>query len=195
MSEENTKKPEINKKPVTIERAVSGDAEAIFEIKRQGWLNTYPNEDLGISVEYIRGRVEGEYGERIPRNIERWRNKINITDGTKAIFVARINGKVAGFVAPGFTDGQRRLGALYVLPEAQGKGIGGGLMRKALEWHGSDEDVYLVVASYNQNAIDFYKSFGFEETNRVVKDEGDVYGNTQIPEIEMVRKADLNAIE
>lgn len=63
-------------------------------------------------------------------------------------------------------------------------------MQKILDWHKGDEnDIYLRVASYNQNAIDFYKRFGFEQTDNLVVDEGNVYGNTQIPEIEMMRKA------
>jgi predicted GNAT family N-acyltransferase len=66
-------------------------------------------------------------------------------------------------------------------------------MQKILEWHnGNENDIYLRVASYNHNAIDFYERFGFEQTDDPVIDDGNVYGNTQIPEIEMMRKARSN---
>jgi GNAT superfamily N-acetyltransferase len=189
MSETTIMTKEHDNHSVTIEPAVPEDAEAVCDVLRQTWLDTYPNEEAGITRDDIRLRIEGVDGERIPKNIERWRKSIATTDGSRAVYVARIDGKVSGVVAPGFIDGQRRIGAIYMLPEAQGKGIGSQLMQKALEWHGDKEDIYLLVATYNQNAIDFYKRFGFEQTDNPVIDTGDVYGNTQIPEIEMIRKA------
>ena len=176
------------KNPITIERATTQDAEAVSELLRKTWLDTYPNVEAGITVEDIRLRTEGENGERIPKNIERWRESIEINDGTKAVFVAKLNRKVVGMTAPGIIDGQRRIGAMYVLPETQGKGIGGMLMQKALEWHGNTDSIYLLVASYNQKAIGFYKHFGFVQTDKDVVDKGNIYGNVLIPEIEMVRR-------
>lgn len=174
---------------VIIDRAVPADAEAVVELLRQTWFDTYPNTEAGITYEDIRRRVEGEKGEHIPQNIERWRSNIVTTDNSRAVYIARIGDEVVGMVAPSFVDGRRRVGALYVLPEVQGKGIGGKLMRKMLEWHGADNDIYLAVASYNQNAINFYQHFGFEQTNHVIRDEGDIYGNKEIPEIEMICRA------
>ena len=183
---------ELNNIPITIERALPEDAEAISELLRQTWLATYPNVEAGITEEDIRLRTDGENGERIPQNIENWRKRIETNNGSIAVFVARTDGKVVGMAAPDIIDGKRRIGAIYVLPETQSKGVGSQLMQKALEWHGDKEDIYLFVASYNQRAIDFYKSFGFEQTHRAVVDEGNVYGNTHIPEIEMIRKASLD---
>ncbi len=187
MNEIDTTQQESDNPSVVIEKANPNDAEDVFNVQRLTWLATYPNEQAGITEHYIRVRIEGENGDRIPQKVERWRNRIETTDGSCSVFVARLNDKVVGFVAPGFIDEKRRLGAIYVLPEAQGHGIGSRLLQQAIEWHGQDDDIYLHVASYNHNAINFYKRFGFIETGKDITDE-DTQGN-QIPEIEMVLKA------
>ncbi len=186
---ESIKSSELGNNSVSIVKATAKDAEAVSELLRQTWLATYPNADAGITKEEIILRTDGENGERIPQNIENWRKRIETDDGSVAVFVARIDGNVVGMTAPCIIEGKRRIGAMYVHPEIQGKGIGSQLMDKALEWHGDQEDIYLLVASYNQKAIDFYRRYGFEQTDAAVIDEGDVYGNTHIPEIEMIRKA------
>ena len=174
--------------PVVIEQAVPEDAQEICSVLGKTWFDTYPNAEAGITREDIRLRIEGERGERIQPSIDRWRNTIETSDGSHAVYVARMNDKIVGMAAPSFIGGMRRVGALYVLPEVQGKGVGSALMQKVLEWHGTGEAIYLAVARYNQKAIDFYKRFGFKQT-RSIEDEGDVYGGKQIPEIEMVRQA------
>lgn len=187
MDEIQKKIPDSDSIPIVIEWAKPEDAEAICDVLRETWLDTYPNAEADITREDIRLRVEGKYGERRQKNVERWRNNIKTTDGSQAVFVARTNNRIIGMAAPSLIDGRHEVGALYVLPDVQGQGVGSALMRTIFEWHGTDEDIYLAVASYNQKAIDFYERFGFKKT-RSIEDEGDVYGGRQIPEIEMVRR-------
>ena len=176
-------------KAVTIEKAKSDDAEAVAELLRQTWLATYPNAEADISEEDIRLRTEGEHGERIQQNIDKWRKSIEAADGKSTTYVARKDGKIIGLTFPVITpEGQHRIGALYVLPEAQGQGVGGELTQANLDWHGNTEPIYLAVAAYNKKAINFYKKFGFIETGKKVEDlSARKRGLKEIPEIEMMR--------
>jgi hypothetical protein len=70
---ENPMTQEFTKPPVEVELARPEDAEAISELLRTTWMATYPNAEAGITEEDIRLRTEGEHGERIPKNIQRWR--------------------------------------------------------------------------------------------------------------------------
>jgi ribosomal protein S18 acetylase RimI-like enzyme len=179
------------KSSVVVEKAQPQDAESIAEVQTLTWLATYPNTELGITEADIRKRLEGENGERTTRRIENWRKKAEATDGKSALYVARLNGKIVGFTLPAITpEGQHQIGALYVLPEVQGKGVGSQLIKESLAWHGDNRPIYLTVAAYNQNAINFYEKFGFQETGKQVEDlPARKSGNKELPEIEMMRPA------
>jgi len=173
-------------KRIVVEVAAPADAVAIRSVQAETWLATYPNARRGITYEGVRQRIEGLNGEKIGPKIESLRQRIRTMDETHAIFVARLDGRVVGFTSPAILGGQRRLGALYVLPEAQGMGLGAQLIRRALRWHGA-HDVYLRVAEYNHRAIEFYERFGFEPTGRRFADEEGRELGASIPELEMVR--------
>lgn len=179
---------------VAIERAVPDDAETICDIRDRAWIDAYPNPELGITAKNIEINAKGLHGEFVPRRIAYLSEKLaeaNRPDGTT--FVAKVDGKVVGFVDPSIEDGVRRIGAIYVAPEAQGSGIGGKLLRQALDWHGLGEDIFLEVVAYNQNAINFYKHFGFEQTDTIVPEElGRPDFMKSLPQIEMVLKAKPN---
>jgi ribosomal protein S18 acetylase RimI-like enzyme len=113
----------------------------------------------------------------------------------RAIFVAKDEGRLAGFV---IADLQPALGRavehedekmpeidwLIVGPEWQGKGVAHRLMEQALAWiHrqvGEGVPVQLGVIHFNERAIAFYKKFGFENTRRIV-------GRHRIPRLLMIR--------
>lgn len=173
-----------------VELATPADAEGIFDVQRRTWLETYPNEGAGVTREDIRVRLEGVRGELIPHKVDWFKRGIETMGETRAIYVARESGRIIGYVAPSIIEDRRRIGAVYVLPEAQGAGAGGKLLQKAIEWHGRREDIFLRVASYNAGAIGFYRRYGFAETGTSVKDDAAIQaGHKPIPEIEMVLKA------
>lgn len=184
-------KQEAESSPVEIERAIPNDAEIICDIRDRAWVDAYPNTELGITAKDIEINAKGLHGEFLPRRIAYLKDKLTVADRPDgATFVAKIEGKLVGFVDPSIEDGKRRIGAIYVAPEAQGTGIGSRLMRQALDWHGQNDDIYLEVVAYNQNAVNFYKRFGFEQTDAVVPEEPNRPDFMKsLPQIEMVLKA------
>ena len=161
---------EFNKTGAEIEQAVPGDAETICDIRDRTRLEAYPDAELGITVDGIRLNAQDKNGEFVLHRVAYQRGKLAQDDCSGlTTFVAKARGKVVGYIDPRFDEqGRRRIGAIYVEPEAQGKGVGGKLMQKVLNLYGRDEDIILGVVSYNQNAIDFYKRFGLEQTDAVV---------------------------
>lgn len=190
MSETIMTEPEFDSQHVLIEPALPEDAEAICDIRDRARIKTYPNAELGITPEDVRINAQGLNGEFVPRRVAHLKNRLavaNRPDGST--YVAKVGGKVVGFVDPSIEDGKRRIGALYVDPDFQNMGIGSMLIKQALAWHGNN-DIYLEVVAYNQNAINFYKNFGFSMTDTVVQEEpGRPAYMKSIPAFEMVRKA------
>jgi ribosomal protein S18 acetylase RimI-like enzyme len=182
----------INIPSIEIERAVPDDAEIICDIRDRAWLESYPNTELGITAEQIMLNAKGRNEEFVPRRIAHLKEQLAKDNKTGlTTYVAKIEGKVVGYIDPCIDEhGRRRIGAIYVALEAQRKGVGGKLMSHALNVLGRDQDIYLDVVSYNQNAIDFYKYFGFEKTSAIVPDDEEAPDYmVQLPNIEMVLRA------
>ena len=174
-----------------IRVATPADAAGIRSVQAQTWLATYPSAELGITREGLRRHLEGEDGERIADRITRTRMRIEAHAAEPAggcDFVAVLAGELVGFTAP-FVEstGRRRVGALYVLPSVQGSGIGHRLLARNLAWHGDDQDVYLMVAAYNERAKRFYARHGFVFTGQLQDDELAIDG-VLMPELGMVRR-------
>lgn len=175
-----------------IARATPDDAEAICDIRDRAWIAAYPNAELGITADDIKLNAQGVDGEFVPRRIAYLKERFAKGNGTGlTIFVARVDGKVVGYIDPKIDEHNRHsISAIYVAPEAQRMGIGSKLMQQALDLFGRDQNIFLEVVSYNQNAINFYKRFGFEETNTIVPEEqGRPDYMKSLPQTEMVLKA------
>src|SRR5689334_21101850 len=125
---------QINKPLIKIEKAVPGDAEIICDIRDRAWFEAYPNAELGITSEQIELNAKGRAGEFVPRRIAYLKEQFaKNKNANLTTYVAKINGKVVGYVEPCIEEqGRRRIGAMYVTPEFQRKGVGGKLIRHAL---------------------------------------------------------------
>jgi ribosomal protein S18 acetylase RimI-like enzyme len=189
MNEADTLLPEHDGQSIVIELARPEDAEAIANIQKDTWLNTYPNETIGLTKEDILQKFDGEDGLGMSRRIEWFKRAIESIDDTHTLFVARLNENILGYIMSSPNNGQQRVGALYVLPETQGKGIGSKLLTEAINWYGREHDTYLHVASYNQNAIKFYERFGFERTGQEFEEPEEALNGKTIPETEMILRA------
>lgn len=174
---------------IVIKRAVPADAEAMMHLKRAAWMQTYVNEERGITKEDIEKKFP--IGS-LPEATKNWKIGLagEATQNERATFVAKVDDRVVGYTSPQRQDGQKRIGALYVSPDYQGKGIGSDLLLQAIAWHGRDGDIYLRVVSYNQNAIRFYERNGFQKTGTIFPEEFDkAQGIKLLSEIEMALPA------
>ena len=190
MDEATIPKQEFDNRSVTIERAIPEDAETICDIRDRAWLEAYPSSEHGITDDDVKLMAQGP-GSIFLENRIRYL-KAYLDDDDHTTFVAKVHGKIVGFVDPRIDEqSRRRIGALYVAPETQDTGVGGKLMRHVLELYGRDQDIFLDVVSYNQNAINFYEHFGFEKTDAIVPGEvGRPDYLKSLPQTEMVLRAE-----
>lgn len=181
---ENT--PENLKKEIHILPAAPEDVRGMQEVFYRTWLATYPNEEAGITVDDIEDRYKDAFtDEALSKRAERIANP---PEG-EALFFAKDGDRVVGLCRIVKSEQFNRLQAIYVLPEYQGRGIGRMLWEKASKVFDSNKDIVVDVATYNKNAIDFYKKLGFEETGKQWEDEKfKMKSGVKIPEMELIIK-------
>lgn len=100
-----------------------------------------------------------------------------LDQGRTSTYVGLVDGRIVGFVNvgrsldPGIEGG--KIYAIYVLPEAQGNGLGQGLMQAAVDRLRADghSEIGLWVATDNARSRQFYERFGLQPSGRVIMDE------------------------
>jgi GNAT superfamily N-acetyltransferase len=139
----------------SIRPATREDAEAIARVHVQAWREAY----RGILPPDVLDRLSVQERMRL------WDWALSHKGGG-AMFVAEDKGRVVGFICAG-RPREPRLGgteiqAIYVLATNQGKGLGRGLMRAAMQalCEAQDSTVYLWVANRNSKARRFYDKLG-----------------------------------
>jgi ribosomal protein S18 acetylase RimI-like enzyme len=167
---------------IQIIDATPEDASGIQIVQRETWLNSYPNSELGITKEDLEAKMNNNLEERTERRVKRIRE-----DQSTHIWVAKNKERVIGFIEVVKLEEMNKIGALYILPEYQRRELGKQLMKKALDWLGSEKKISLEVVTYNQKAIDFYKSFEFVENGETINEAAKLPSGKVLPEIRMIR--------
>lgn len=88
------------------------------------------------------------------------------------IFVAEMNGGIVGFAnyTPVDQRGKAELGAIYLLPDFQGKGIGTALLNEGMDKLFGLREIHLSVEKNNAKAIHFYEAKGFKTMSEFDED-------------------------
>ena len=179
---ETEKEPAIEIGPATVE-----DVPGLQAVWHKTWLATYPNEKAGITVEDIEDRYKDAYSEE---RMEKRREQIRNPEPGSTFLAAREGERIIGLCRVLASPDRNKLGAIYVLPGYQGKGIGRKLWKEAEKFLDLSKDTFVEVVEYNENAIGFYKKLGFVDSGRIFHDEKFVMkSGAVLPEMEMILKA------
>jgi len=141
------------------------DSEAIIRMHAQSWLDSYPNEEEGISKEHIAKIV---YEKMLsPTGMTRRQGYVQAyvdnPDAGTFYRLATVGPKVIGFVV-GTKDTQNQsLDALYVDKQVYGTGVAQALFDAFLAWADPALPISVDVVRYNERAIGFYKKQGFKK--------------------------------
>jgi ribosomal protein S18 acetylase RimI-like enzyme len=167
-----------------VSRATSEDVASIQDVLYRVWLTTYPNKALGITVadieEMYRDRNSDEALARI---------RERISSASEITLVAKENGKVVGVCRVIRREDKDVMEAIYVLPEYQRLGIGSAIWREIEKLLDSNRKIIVQVATYNTDAIEFYKRCGFRDTGKRWEEKKfRLRSGTAIPAMEMLAK-------
>mgnify|MGYP006315051155 CR=1 FL=1 len=157
---------------VTLRKAVVSDAEAMNQLYFNVWLDTYSNQEFGVSREDLSEWLKPSL---TPESLESSRSSIENKPENVLMLVAEDNDKVIGFcyASKGNGDEHNKLRAIYVDTAYQGKGVGKLLWSEANKFFNPDVKTDVQVVAYNDKAIGFYKSIGFVETGERITDDED----------------------
>lgn len=173
--------------PVVVSLASPEDALAIVNIQAEVWLQTYPDEDRGITKEDILAKNLAN-----PKRAERWQKTIESTDKGYRVWVAKEGENIIGYCLVMMGEKESYIDSLYILSEYQGKGVAQQLMEVALRWLGSDKPIGLGVVSYNARAIAFYKKLGFQESAEPPQAIPPLPSGKVMPVIKMVKPVEID---
>jgi len=157
--------PEHEPQPrFVIEPMKNTDIEAATLMRLESWLDTYVNEEAGVTKEWIEERNARQLSaDRQASRRERF------ASGKKAgafnAWVARDpQGEIIGSTTPYIdAEGRQHLGSLYVDKKWQGTGVAGQLFDEVVQWLDPTKPIELGVTTYNERAKAFYRKQGFIE--------------------------------
>lgn len=172
----------------TIREASQGDILQIRTMHARSWLVAYPNDEFGVSEDWVKERVAGWTTEE---GIKKSREHFRGIFGNPEHFyrIAELGGEVVGLVHAMTGDSKQQLAALYVDESQYGNGLAQKLMDLALGWFDPARPIGLEVASYNARAIRFYEKYDFQ-----IEDGSEHSFAEKIPVVNMIRKGVVDEI-
>lgn len=173
-----------NKEEIFIVPANPEDVKGMQEVFYKTWLDTYPNEEIGITVDDI----EDRYKDRLTKEslAKRAESIANLPKDHK-LFFAKEGDRVVGVCRVVNRPDVNQLQAIYVLPEYQGRGVGKLLWEEAKKNFDQNKDTIVQVVTYNKKAIEFYKKLGFKDMGKRFQDDHfTMKSGAKLPEMEMV---------
>jgi ribosomal protein S18 acetylase RimI-like enzyme len=168
---------------IFITEAVSEDVEGIQKVFYETWLDTYPNEEYKITLDDLKYRHKDIFNEE---TFEKRRRMIRDRSNNELFLVAKFDEKIVGVCYLEKDETKNSIHAMYVLPKYQGKGIGSGFWKNALDFFDKSKEIIVNVVVYNANAIAFYKKMGFVDTGkRFTEERFRMKSGSIMPEMEM----------
>lgn len=162
-----------------IREARDDDREVMRDINEEAWREIYPSEVHGISREDIENHIE-----------KRRQGAKQKKDKSCKTFVVEVSGEVIGYCVGCVRENVNQLRVINFLPEYRGKGIGRDLFEYVEDnFFDKNKDTVVTVATYNTQAIEAYKRWGFVDTGKRLEDERFRFkSGSIIPEMELVKE-------
>jgi ribosomal protein S18 acetylase RimI-like enzyme len=137
------------------------DTVAARKMHADSWNITYPNEQDGITSEWVHERTAQWL---TPEGIEKSRQYFSdiLHDHNHYHRIAVIGDKVVGAIHVSKVDGKQCLQMIYVEKSQYGTGLSQRLINGAFIWLDKTKSTTLEVVYNNQRAIAFYGRNGFE---------------------------------
>jgi len=172
---------EAKPKPRIVETTLY-DIPAYRGFHAKSWLDTYPNEEVGVERQWVADRVATW---TTPEAIAKSREFVAPILASDAHFhrLAKAGDEVVGLAHASNENSHQHIEAIYIDKDYQGTGLAQEMMGQMLDWLDCSKDVTLEVVSYNDRAIRFYNKYGFE----IVPDSDHLFLD-KIPTVNMIRK-------
>ena len=174
---------------ISILKASSDDIPQIIALEEASWLDTYPNERLGITQEDIKARFNDGFKKTRYEELEK---DVLDTTNNLLLLVAKKDGHVVGYCRGLKSQDHNDSVELYVSAEYRDRGIGNALWQKRFTWFDQNKYTILEVAEYNANAIRFHEQHGFIQDQSLKQPTYENWhilpNGKKIPVVIMVRK-------
>lgn len=142
---------------------IPDDISQIEEVFFRTWMASCPNDQIGITKEDI----EEYFKDRgNPDQLAARVAHLSALPPNELFLVAKKSDQIIGVCRVIIRERVNQLQSIYVLPEYQGQGVGSVLWSNAYKFLDSAKETIVQVATYNEQAIAFYRSLGFVDTGR-----------------------------